>query len=130
RSAAHQDVAEPQILFGERLDEFDVVADAAARGKDADLAALAHEVEDRLDGLFVGAALEGDLKTEITALRVHVGGGGQAVVERLDADDLAQGGQIAQERQRIHTVAQRLRTEPQRDMPVVPGYLSGHALHD
>ena len=87
-------------------DQAQVVGDVAVRRQDAQLAVVAHEVEDALDVGLRRLGLQADLKAEvarpgsISSRRRH------GVGDRLDADDLAQTGEVADEGERVGAAAQ------------------------
>ena len=97
------------------------------RRHDANAAIVLHEFERRFNARLVGFALEVDFVTHVAGFRVHFGGYRHLVERDFHADDLADGSQIAEERQRIHAVAQHIATEMQRNVPVVAAH---HAAAD
>ena len=104
RAAVHEDLAELQFLVTHALDQLDVVGDAAVRRQDADLRVVLHEFERAFDRRLVGITAVRDFETDVAVLRVHRVGGGDLVEQGDDADQFAEGAEIANEGHRVHAV--------------------------
>ena len=120
RAAAHQQVAQQVVLLlGQFAEQFQVFADLAMGGQDADAAVVPHKFKHALNGGFVGLAFEADLESEVAGFGVHAGRSGNGIQHGDDVDDLAQGAEVADEGQRVHAVAQHVGAKTQREVPVV-----------
>ena len=117
RTAAHQDFPQAHGVFRQFLDVFDVFGQLAVGRQDAQVAFVAHEIEDAFDVGLGGARLQADFEAQVTRFRVHLGGRRHGIGERFDAQDLAQAAQVADEGQRFHAAAQHVLAETHRDVP-------------
>jgi hypothetical protein len=115
----HEDLAQAQIIFGQRPNHFDIGVDIAARRQNAQRAIILYEFEYAFDAGTVGVGLQRDLESQITALGIHALRVGQGVDQCLDPQNLSDRAQIADEGHRVHAIAQHVATEADRDVPVV-----------
>ena len=88
--------------------------------KNAQLAVVTHEFENILDRLLVRLALEVERIPQVAGFRIHRRQLRQIAVVDVERDDVADGGQIADERDRLHAVFQDLAPEDDRQVPVIP----------
>lgn len=85
-----------------------------------DVAILIGELEDTGDGRLVGSTAEGDPEGQKTALGVEwLAVGRLEATDGRDMDDLAEGAQVTQKRQRVHSVAEGVAFELQLDHPEI-----------
>jgi hypothetical protein len=108
--------------------ESGVLLDRIVVAEHPDVALGGHEVEDARDGLRRRLGDEGDLEVEVAGLRVQVLSLRHQVIERRELLDPADGGQVTDEGQRVHAVAQAILAETQAQMQPTPASGSGRQL--
>ena len=95
------------------LDVLYVVAGAAVGRQDAHFAVVVHKLESVFDGGLGGTAFQLDFVAEVTGLGIHVLGRGQLLGQHQHLFNAPEGAQEADERQRIHAVAQHFGAKTQ-----------------
>ena len=118
-AAADEDFAKAHGVLGQFLDVLDVFGELAVGRQDAQVAFVAHEIEHPLDVGLGAARLELDFKADVAGFGIHVGGRRHGFGYGFDAEDFAQRGEVADERERVHAAAQDVLAEAYRDVPAV-----------
>jgi hypothetical protein len=124
-AAGDQHLADPFAVGGRALQHADPAFDLGVGGGDAKFAVVLHEVEHCGEVGLRALSFEQDVESEMADLGVESLRGGHRVDARGDADDIALGAEVADERQRVHAVPEDARTEVDRN---VPGAFGGRRL--
>ena len=118
-ASGQQDLPQEPVLLRQVLDQADVVLHLGMGRDQADLAVLPHELEHVLEGGAVGAGVQLDLQAHAAVLGIEGLPLREGAEQGGQVHDLAQGGQVAHERERVHAVAQDVPAEPDGEVPAV-----------